>query len=65
MKPLTERQRLVMQKLGAGMQTKAVAAELGVSVQAVNKSCVLARRKLQLPTHTALIAYAAVESNRA
>ena len=64
MKGLTERQQLVVSRIGEGKQIKEVAAELGVSMQCAHKHCVVARRKLGLPSHAALIRYAAIESVR-
>lgn len=58
MKALTERQQLVLKRLAAGLQMKQIAAELGVTTQAVHKHAVAARRKLGQPSRIALVAFA-------
>lgn len=62
MRAITERQQQVMQRVGKGLQQKQIAAELGVSPQAVSKSCLSVRKKLGLPSHQALISHAAVSA---
>jgi DNA-binding CsgD family transcriptional regulator len=59
MKGLTERQKQVIALVGTGLQLKQVAAELGVSTQAVHMCCVWARKKLNLHNQAQFISYAA------
>ena len=51
---LTERERSVVEKIASGMTTKGIAAELGVSTQAIDAHRGRAMKKLDVPTVPAL-----------
>jgi DNA-binding CsgD family transcriptional regulator len=56
---LTERERDCLRLLAEGLATRAIAAELDVSVSTVHTHLRRAREKLELPTAEALIGFAA------
>jgi DNA-binding NarL/FixJ family response regulator len=55
---LTNRELQVFELIGTGLTTKAIAAEMGVSVKTIETYRSNIKSKLQLPDATALIRYA-------